>query len=101
MKLPTLSPSKLKAPYEPNGHGPNGRGSNGNGHSPGDPDSAPESHPPSRRNSPWPFLLDLGLVIVLLGLIIFRHNALIVVGALVALINWMRDARTDYSQLSE
>jgi hypothetical protein len=97
-----------------NGHG-RGQG-NGNGHGrgglgggqggPGDDDSQDNERSPQyyqRRRSFWPFVLDLGLVLALFGLII-TGRPLIVIGAIifvVALAGWIREARADYSNLSE
>ena len=57
----------------------------------------------TRRRSIWPFLLDLGVVMALFGLIIIGRF-LIVIGAVlavVALIGWIREARAEYSRLAE
>ena len=59
--------------------------------------------PPKRPRSYWPFLLDLGLVLALFGLII-TGRPLMVVGAVifvVALVGWIREARADYSSLAD
>jgi hypothetical protein len=89
-----------------NGH--NGRSHNLGGA--GDP-AAGEAGPPARRNSIFPFLLDLGVVLALFGLIIIRpiYHALagdIVLGlgvllALTALAGWIREARAEYSRLQD
>jgi hypothetical protein len=95
-----------------NGHGRgNGRGrglGGGPGGGQGGADGGGEGSDPSpqsgrRRRSYWPFLLDLGLVLALFGLII-TGRPLMVIGAIifvVALAGWIREARADYSNLSE
>ena len=58
---------------------------------------------PKKRRSIWPFLLDLGLVMMLFGFIIVGQF-LIPIGAVifvVALIGWIREARSDYSGLAD
>lgn len=94
-----------------NGHG-NGRGrgtgSGGDGQGPSDPgrDEPQREAPvqfPARRRSVWPFLLDLGVVLALFGLII-TGRFLIVIGAVVAvvaLIGWIREARAEYAALRD
>jgi hypothetical protein len=84
------------------GHHGNGDGDHG-GHSGGheEPDDAPR--PPKKRRSIWPFLLDLGLVMMLFGFIIIGRF-LIVIGAVlfvVALTGWIREARSDFSGLAD
>jgi len=95
-----------------NGHG-NGRG-NGRGTGPGggdeggdggreEPEGKAPAHFPARRRSVWPFLLDLGVVLALFGLII-TGRFLIVIGAVlavVALIGWIREARAEYAALRD
>ena len=114
---PPPAPLKPALPNRGNGHPPaNGNGhsrGNGNGHGghdqnggdgtngQDDPEAAPQ--PPKRRRSIWPFLLDLGLVLMLFGLIIIGRF-LIVIGAVifvVALTGWIRDARKDFSGLAD
>lgn len=66
---------------------------------------------PARRNSVFPFLLDLGVVTALFGLIIvgplFSPLAgQVVLGggvglAVFALAGWLREARADYRQLPD
>ena len=89
-------------PPPPNGNGHGGRDHNGSG--PGDGHGDPEEfRPPKKRRSIWPFLLDLGLVMMLFGLIIIGHF-LIVIGAVVfvvALTGWIREARKDFSGLAD
>jgi hypothetical protein len=89
-----------------NGKG-NGRGGLGGGQGGADDnDSQDNERSPQyyrRRRSFWPFVLDLGLVLALFGLII-TGRPLIVIGAIVfvvALAGWIREARADYSNLSE
>jgi hypothetical protein len=108
------SPAELATGGPPkNGHGNghrrgHGTGSGGDGPGPGDPGRAePQREPPvpfpARRRSVWPFLLDLGVVLALFGLII-TGRFLIVIGAViavVALIGWIREARAEYSQLAD
>lgn len=65
-------------------------------------DSAPYT-PPARRRSVWPFLVDLGLVMALFGLII-TGRPLIVIGGLLfvfALVGWLREARAEYRSLAD
>jgi hypothetical protein len=69
---------------------------------PGDGESAPYV-PPAKRRSYWPFLVDLGLVLALFGLII-AGRPLIVVGAaifVVALGGWLREARAEFARLPD
>jgi hypothetical protein len=57
-----------------------------------------------RRNSIWPLILDVGLVTVLIGLILVRQEVVLIIGAVVALIGlfgWLREARKEYSDLSD
>ena len=80
--------------------------SNGNGHhgTGPQPDDDPPPYMTAKRNSAWPFLMDLGWVLVLVGWIIFKSGPLMVVGAavaMVALINWIREARADFAKLSD
>ncbi|MCC6191985.1 MAG: cytochrome c oxidase subunit 4 [Anaerolineales bacterium] len=78
-----------------------GQGGDLGGNGGGD-DDRPQQ-PPKRRRSYWPFLLDLGLVLALFGLII-AGRPLMVVGAVifvVALVGWVREARADYSSLAD
>jgi hypothetical protein len=110
MTLTAPAPVKPGAD-RPNGHPPaNDNGHNGHGGHIGhdghngwsEPERAPQP-PPRKRRSIWPFLLDLGLVMMLFGLIIIGHF-LIVIGALVfvvALTGWIREARKDYSSLAD
>ena len=112
---PPPAPVKPALPTRGNGHPPangngngNGRGhgghdQNGNGGANGQdgPEAAPQ--PPKRRRSFWPFLLDLGLVLMLFVLIIIGRF-LIAIGAVifvVALTGWIRDARKDFSGLAD
>lgn len=102
-----IPPVKLRPPKVggPNGH--NGHGGSRSG-GPGDsPQPQPESAPPptpTKRNSIWPFLMDVGLVTVLMSWIIFRSGPFVVLGALlavIALVGWIREARSDFSKLSD
>jgi hypothetical protein len=108
---PPPAPVKPVLPPRGNGHTPpNGNGRDHGGHDqdgnggaggPNGPEEAPQ--PPRRRRSIWPFLLDLGLVLMLFGLIIIGRF-LIVIGAVifvVALTGWIRDARKDFSGLAD
>ena len=87
----------------------NGKGLNGhNGHHghPPDPNPMPDEGVPmpTKRNSIWPFLLDTGLVTMLVSWIIFRNGPVVVAGAVlavVALLNWWREARADFSKLAD
>jgi hypothetical protein len=99
------------APRAGHGHGHgnnngNGRGGLGGGQGGPDDDNADNERSPHyyrRRRSFWPFVLDLGLVLALFGLII-TGRPLTVIGAIifvVALAGWIREARADYSNLSE
>jgi hypothetical protein len=100
-----LRPPKVGAKIDgPNGH--NGHGSHNGGQ--GDvPQPEPEAAPPptpSKRNSIWPFIMDVGVVTMLVSLIIFRSGPFVVLGAFVfviALIGWIREARADFSKLSD
>ena len=105
---PPPAPVKPAQPARANGHPPasgNGRGGHddgdgrANGHE--EPEDAPR--PPKKRRSIWPFLLDLGLVMMLFGLIIIGRF-LIVIGAVifvVSLAGWIREARKDFSGLAD
>lgn len=93
---------------KPNGHKPqNGDGHyGGNGHRDDHPEPRPEPLPEKKPRSIWPFLLDLGVVTALVGLIFFggTRSPLIVVGAVlavVALLGWLRDARAEFRKLSD
>ena len=112
---PPPAPVKPPAPSCTNGHpptnghgrgagGPGGNG-DGRGHDPAGGDAEPDRvpWPPKQRRSVWPLLLDLGLVMMLFGLIIVGRF-LIPIGAVlfvVALAGWIREARRDYSGLSD
>jgi hypothetical protein len=83
-----------------NGHG--GRPTGGNG-SNGGAEEEPYQPPTKSRRSIWPFLLDLGLVMMLFGWIIIGQF-LVVIGAVifvVALAGWIRAARADFSNLRD
>jgi hypothetical protein len=85
------------------GNGAGGSSGHGNGNSDGHSDADNWPPPPKKRRSIWPLLLDLGLVMMLFGLIIVGRF-LIPIGAVVfvvALTGWIREARSDYSGLSE
>jgi hypothetical protein len=114
MTLNRLAPVEAEALERPtNGHPPK----NGRGHGQGDGqgggyggagggDGERDDRPPRplrRRRSFWPFLLDLGLVLTLFGLIITGRPLMVVGGILfvVALVGWIREARTDFASLSE
>jgi len=86
-----------------NGHGggPGGAGPGGVG--PGGPENEPYQPPTKSRRSIWPFLLDLGLVMMLFGWIIIG-KFLVVIGAVifvVALTGWIREARAEFSSLRD
>ena len=87
------TPERSGSPYPPNGHGHGNGRHNGRG-GPGD-DLPPEF--PKKRRSVWPFLLDLGLVLALFGLIIIGRFLLVIGGVnfVVALAGWIREARAD------
>jgi hypothetical protein len=96
-------PTRTNGHPPANGNGHNGHDGNGNGHHDGQegPDDAPR--PPKKRRSIWPFLLDLGLVMMLFGVII-AGRFLIPIGAVVfvvALAGWIREARKDFSGLAD
>lgn len=66
--------------------------------------------PPAKRRSYWPFLVDLGLVMALFGLVIGNAaeqivgQLLMVAGVflfIVALFGWIREARAEYSKLRD
>jgi len=109
---PPPAPVKPNPPVRTNGHppaqgnggnGPGGHNGNGNGHSDGQGGSDEAPRLPKKRRSIWPFLLDLGLVMMLFGFIIVGQF-LIPIGAVifvVALIGWIREARSDYSGLAD
>lgn len=105
MTTPT-PPLKVRPPKVggPNGHnGHNGHGAHNGGQVPV---PAPDESvpPPTKRNSFWPFVMDVGIVTVLMSWIIFRSGPLVVLGALVAviaLVGWIREARSDFSKLSD
>jgi hypothetical protein len=87
----------------PAGNGQGGNGQDGDGAGPAEPNSEVPARFLRRRRSIWPFLLDLGVVLALFGLII-TGRFLIVIGAVVfvvALIGWMREARAEYAALRE
>jgi hypothetical protein len=106
---PPPAPVKPAPPTRANGHPPvsgnghNGHNGNGNGHSDGHEEPEPAPRPPKKRRSIWPFLLDLGLVMMLFGFII-AGSFLIPIGAVifvVALTGWIREARSDFSGLAD
>lgn len=100
---------KPTPPSAVKGLGHNGH-SGENGHSgragAGDPTPAGPDRP--RRNSIFPFLLDLGVVLALFGLVIIRPvyselagNVALGAGiilALAALGGWVREARAEYTR---
>jgi hypothetical protein len=97
MTSPTLSPAKADVPANGNGHG-----HNGDGH-PGEPPPDALAAGRAKRTSFWPFVMDVGLVMALFGLII-TGRFLIVIGAVVfviALLGWLREAREDFARLSD
>jgi hypothetical protein len=97
--MTALAPDTHRATNH-DGNGSGGAGSNGNGYQPED-DAPP---PRAKRNSPWPLLMDLGWVTVLVSWLIFNNGPMVVVGALlavVALVNWIREARKDFSNLAD
>lgn len=101
---PLPPPSEVK-PLGSNGAGQNGHGRGGPAPEPGAPELS------ARRNSPYPLLLDFGVVLALFGLIIVRpvYNPLVgdvaiglgVVLAVVALLGWIREARAEYARLRD
>lgn len=105
MTTPT-PPIKLRPPKigGPNGHNGHSSHQGGSGDVPGpQPEPAPPPAP-TKRNSIWPFLMDTGIVTVLMSWIIFRSGPFVVLGALlavIALVGWIREARTDFSKLSD
>jgi hypothetical protein len=99
MTMTVPAPVKPGAPDRPtDGHPPANGGGNGSGEG-----SAPRPGLPSRRNSIWPFLLDLGLVMALFGLIITGRFLIVIGGVLflVALAGWLREARAEYRRLDD
>ncbi len=103
VRPPAAPPARTNGHPPPNGNGHGGPNGNGNGHSNGheEPDETPK--PPKKRRSIWPFLTDLGLVLMLFGLIIIGRF-LIPIGAVVfvvALTGWIREARKDFSSLAD
>ena len=115
MSLIAPSPVEAEVIERPIGHPPYGNGHGGppNGHDgghaggrdggeAGEPGGAPFQLP-KRRRSVWPFLLDLGLVMMLFGWIIIGRF-LVVIGAVlfvVALTGWIREARAEFSSLRD
>ena len=92
------APEKTSAPGEP-GHGhrpPSGGGEGGRARS-------PPFRLVRRRNSLWPLLMDLGLVMALFGLIITGRFLIAIGGMLfvVALAGWIREARAEYARLED
>ena len=87
-----------------NGHHGHGTGPGGAGPSgPAGPEEEPYRPPTKSRRSIWPFLLDLGLVMMLFGWIIIGQF-LVVIGAVifvVALTGWIREARAEFSGLRD
>lgn len=59
--------------------------------------------PPARRRSVWPFLVDLGLVMALFGLIITGRPLIVIGGVLFvfALVGWVREARAEFRNLPD
>jgi hypothetical protein len=99
----------LEEASPPNGNGHNGHNGHGlgpAGDGPGDPgesEAEPYRPPVKSRRSIWPFLLDLGLVMMLFGWIIIGQF-LVVIGAVifvVALTGWIREARAEFSSLRD
>ena len=87
-----------------NGHNGHGAGLGSGGDSgPVEPEAEPYRPPTKSRRSIWPFLLDLGLVMMLFGWIIIGQF-LVVIGAVifvVALTGWIREARAEFSSLRD
>jgi hypothetical protein len=87
-----------------NGHNGHGTGPDGEGPGgPAEPEDEPYRPPTKSRRSIWPFLLDLGIVMMLFGWIIIGQF-LVVIGAVifvVALTGWIREARAEFSSLRE
>jgi hypothetical protein len=86
-----------------NGHDQAGHTRQGTGSGGSSPESEPYRPPAKPRRSIWPFLLDLGLAMMLFGWIIIGQF-LVVIGAVifvVALTGWIRDARADFSNLRD
>ena len=91
---------------KPNGHKPPNGHHGDDDHRDDHPEPRPEPLPAKKPRSPWPILLDLGVVTALVGLIFFggTRSPLIVVGAVlavVALLGWLRDARAEFRKLSD
>jgi hypothetical protein len=87
-----------------NGHNGHGTGLGGGDHNgPSEPQAEPYRPSTKSRRSIWPFLLDLGLVMMLFGWIIIGQF-LVVIGAVilvVALTGWIREARAEFSSLRD
>lgn len=108
MTLNSLAPVESAVSDKPaNGHPPrNGSGhGDGGGQDGGGEGGAGDRRPQpfGRRRSFWPFFLDLGLVLALFGFIITGRPLMVIGGILfvVALVGWIREARTDFASLSE
>lgn len=102
----------LQPPSDIKQIGSNGIGHNGHGHGHGHgAEGGPAPELTARRNSPYPLLLDFGVVLALFGLIIIRpvYNPLVgdiaiglgAVLAVVALLGWIREARAEYARLRD
>ena len=99
-------PVETEVIERPNGHPPNGHNGGGDGGRVSGESGLPAGEPfvpPKPRRSVWPFLLDLGLVMMLFGWII-TGRFLVVIGAMlfvVALTGWIREARAEFSRLRD
>jgi hypothetical protein len=104
VEIEELIERPIAKPPNGNGHsGHNGHGAGSGGAGPSGSGNEPYQPPSKRRRSIWPFLLDLGLVMMLFGWIIIGQF-LVVIGAVifvVALTGWIRDARADFSNLRD
>jgi len=98
------APETTGAPDEP-GNGQRPPNASGDGSRGGD--DGGSRRPPfrlvRRRNSIWPLLMDLGLVMALFGLIITGRFLIAIGGVLfvVALAGWIREARAEYARLED
>jgi hypothetical protein len=103
MSAPAPTPVKPSVPERLyNGQPPGNGHGNGNGHG-GDHKPQEPAWRRARRNSIWPFLLDLGVVMALFGLIIAGRPLIAIGGvlAIVSLAGWIREARAEYARLED
>ncbi len=112
MTLPPLTRTKARPPVKYIGQGRwTGKGRYGDQRHRRYDDNRSDDEPgrtwnagwPSKRISPWPFLLVLGLVLASVGLILaeWSLNVMGVVFFVLALGNWIRDVCADFSRLPD